>query len=102
MEERIANPPEDKKFDLIVSDMRRGPNKREGLDFFQKIKGQKSYPPRLIFTPGSLLQPVENEIQELKRGDERFSVRSARASHFSPKYSRCCAKPEQGLHARFV
>lgn len=72
LEELLANPPKDKKFDLIVSDMRRGTNKREGLDFLQKIKGQKSYPPRLIFSPSSLLQSVENEIQELKAADDLF------------------------------
>jgi len=84
VEDLFANPPKDKKFDLLVSDMRRGLNKREGLDFFKKIKGQSSYPPRLIFAPKSLLQPVENEIQELQQSDKQFlGAFSAREPFFA-------------------
>jgi len=67
----LANPPQGKKFELLVSDMRRGNNPREGLDYFQKIKGQP-YPPRLIFGPKSLLEPLSGEIDDLIKDDPLF------------------------------
>jgi CheY-like chemotaxis protein len=69
LEELLAKSPN--KFDLIVSDMRRGKNAREGLDYFQRIRG-KNHPPGLIFAPKKLLRPVESEIEELRAADSRF------------------------------
>jgi len=69
LEELLAKSPN--KFDLIVSDMRRGDNAREGLDYFQRIRA-KNHPPGLIFAPKKLLRPVKSEIEELQAADSRF------------------------------
>jgi hypothetical protein len=71
LEEKLADPPGGKPYDLIISDMRRGVDRRAGLDYFKTVIG-KGLPKRMIFAPNSLVRPVENEIRQLQQRDNGF------------------------------
>jgi CheY-like chemotaxis protein len=66
-----------KRYDLIVSDMRRDGNPRAGLDYFQKIRADaernRQWPPRILFAPQSLMNKVRDEIDGLvQNGGGKF------------------------------
>jgi CheY-like chemotaxis protein len=66
-----------KKYDLIVSDMRRNGNPRAGLDYFKKIRADadwnQHWPPRILFAPQSLMNKVRDEVDDLvQNGGGKF------------------------------
>ncbi len=59
-------------YDLIVSDMRRGSNRREGLDYFISIKDRNNLPSRFIYTGSRNITSYNEEFDRLRAESPKF------------------------------
>lgn len=62
----------EKKFDLVVSDLRREGSPRAGLDYFIRLQKLSRLPPSLLFAPKTLVDPVRPEIDDLSHAAPDF------------------------------